>query len=182
MNRLAHSGENHAVRAIFDLGPFQAAFPGGDPLLLVRRKGDSEGYPVNLEVDGDKAHWTLAAADTENPGAGQCELQWTVDDTLAKSDKFDFLVLAALPAGAQPPDEPSQRWFDSIQRQIGSLDDLATKEKENLVAAINEAANSGGAGAFTAADDGDGNIVISNMPGMAVADDGDGNLSIYNDN
>lgn len=149
MNRLAHSGENHAVRAIFDLAPFQAAFPGGQPLLLVRRKGDSEGYPVTLEVDGDKAYWTLTAADTENSGAGQCELQWTVGETLVKSDKFDFLVLAALPAGAQPPDEPSQRWFNSIQRQIGSLDDLTTKEKENLVAAINEAAKSGGSGGGT---------------------------------
>lgn len=36
-----------------------------------------------------------------------------------------------------------------------------------------------GAGVFSAADDGNGNIVINNMPGMAAADDGDGNLEIY---
>lgn len=144
MNRLAHSGEKNAVRAIFDLEPFQRLFPGGTPLLLVRRRGDKEGYPVNLEVDGGKACWLLSSADTANPGTSQCELQWTVGETLVKSDKYDFLVLEALPAGTQPPDDASQRWFEAIQSQIGDLSKLTTKATENLVAAINEAAKSGG--------------------------------------
>lgn len=37
-----------------------------------------------------------------------------------------------------------QKTLDDLQRQIGDLDDLATEAKENLVAAINEAARSGG--------------------------------------
>lgn len=145
--KLGHTGENEAVRVAFSLLPFKEAFPGGAPALLVRRKGDAEAYPVTLTVEGDTAYWTVTSADTEKAGFGQCELQWYVGQTLAKSDKFDFLVAQALEAGAEPPDAPPKRWFDAIQDQIGDLSKLTTKAKENLVAAINEAAKTGSGGA-----------------------------------
>ena len=145
--KLGHTGETEAVRVAFSLAPFEEAFPGGRPALLVRRKGDAQAYPVTLTVEGDTAYWTVAAADTAAAGFGQCELQWYAGDTLAKSDKFDFLVVQALEAGAEPPDAPSKRWFDAIQSQIGDLNELTTRAKENLVAAINEAAKTGSGGA-----------------------------------
>ena len=141
---LGRTGENEAARIAFTLAPFEEVFPGGTPALLVKRKGDSAAYPVTLTVEGLTAYWTVTSADTGKAGFGQCELQWHLGDTLAKSNKFDFIVVPALEAGAEPPDEPSKRWFDAIQAQIGDLDDLTTKAKENLVAAINEAARSGG--------------------------------------
>lgn len=143
--KLGHTGENEAVHVAFSLLPFKEAFPGGAPALLVRRKGDAEAYPVTLTVEGDTAYWTVTSADTEKAGFGQCELQWYLGDMLAKSDKFDFLVAQALEAGAEPPDEPSKRWFEALEEKIGDLSELTTKAKENLVAAINEAARSGGA-------------------------------------
>ena len=143
--KLGHTGENEAVRVAFSLLPFKEAFPGGAPALLVRRKDDAEAYPVTLTVEGDTAYWTVTSADTEKAGFGQCELQWYLGDMLAKSDKFDFLVAQALEAGAEPPDEPSKRWFEALEEKIGDLSELTTKAKENLVAAINEAARSGGA-------------------------------------
>ena len=145
--KLGHTGENEAVRVAFSLLPFKEAFPGGTPALLVRRKGDAAAYPVTLTVEGDTAYWAVTSADTEKAGFGQCELQWYLGDMLAKSDKFDFLVAQALEAGAEPPDEPSKRWFEAIQDQIGDLSRLTTKAKENLVAAINEAAKTGSGGA-----------------------------------
>nr|DAV80401.1 MAG TPA: hypothetical protein [Caudoviricetes sp.] len=39
-----------------------------------------------------------------------------------------------------------QKTLDDLQKQIGDIADLTTEAKENLVAAINEAAASGGAG------------------------------------
>ena len=151
---LGRTGENEAARIAFTLAPFEEVFPGGTPALLVKRKGDSAAYPVTLTVEGLTAYWTVTSADTDKAGFGQCELQWHLGDTLAKSNKFDFIVVPALEAGAEPPDEPSKRWFDVIQAQIGNLDDLTTEEKKNLVAAINEAARSGGggSGAVTEAD------------------------------
>ena len=149
---LGHSGENGAVRVAFDLTAFQKAFPGGQALLLVRRYADTTAYPAPLTVEGQTAYWTVGAADTARAGYGQCELQWYLEDgTLAKSDLFDFLVLGTLKTDAAPPDAPSRRWFEAIRRQLGDLSKLTTQAKENLVAAINEAAKTGSGSAGSAA-------------------------------
>lgn len=149
---LGHSGENGAVRVAFDLTAFQKAFPGGQPLLLVRRYADTTAYPAPLTVEGQTAYWTVGAADTARAGYGQCELQWYLEDgSLAKSDLFDFLVLGTLKTDAAPPDAPSRRWFEAIRRQLGDLSKLTTQAKENLVAAINEAAKTGSRSAGSAA-------------------------------
>ena len=149
---LGHSGENGAVRVEFDLTAFQKAFPGGQPLLLVRRYADTTAYPAPLTVEGQTAYWTVGAADTARAGYGQCELQWYLEDgSLAKSDLFDFLVLGTLKTDAAPPDAPSRRWFEAIRRQLGDLSKLTTQAKENLVAAINEAAKTGSGSAGSAA-------------------------------
>ena len=142
--KLGHTGENEAVRVAFSLLPFKETFPDGVPSLLARRKGDAAAYPVPLTIEADTAYWSVTRADTEKAGFGQCELQWIVGNTLAKSDKFDFFVVKALEAGAEAPDAPSKAWFEAIQAQIGDLSKLTTKAKENLVAAINEAARTGG--------------------------------------
>lgn len=149
---LGHSGENGAVRVAFDLTAFEKAFPGGQPLLLVRRYADTTAYPAPLTVEEQTAYWTVGAADTARAGYGQCELQWYLEDgTLAKSDLFDFLVLGTLKTDAAPPDAPSRRWFEAIRRQLGDLSKLTTQAKENLVAAINEAAKTGSGSAGSAA-------------------------------
>lgn len=142
--KLGHTGENEAVRVAFSLLPFKETFPDGVPALLARRKGDATAYPVPLAVEEYTAYWTVTRADTEKAGFGQCELQWIVGNTLAKSDKFDFFVVKALEAGAEAPDAPSKAWFEAIQGQIGDLSKLTTEAKENLVAAVNEAARTGG--------------------------------------
>ena len=149
---LGHSGENGAVRVAFDLTAYQKAFPCGQPLLLVRRYADTTAYPAPLTVEEQTSYWTVGAADTARAGYGQCELQWYLEDgTLAKSDLFDFLVLGTLKTDAAPPDAPSRRWFEAIRRQLGDLSKLTTQAKENLVAAINEAAKTGSGSAGSAA-------------------------------
>lgn len=144
--KIGHQGENKAVQVAFDLTPFQAAFQGGYPQLVVRRPGDQSGYPVALIVDGSQAIWIVSFSDTEKSGHGQCELQWFVGDALAKSDKYNYIVYGAIPSDAEPPDAPSKAWFEKILSDIGDLSDLDTESKENLVAAINEARQTGGGG------------------------------------
>lgn len=173
--KLGHTGENEAVRVAFSLVPFKEEFPGGRPALLVKPPKGGNAYPVALTSEGDTAYWTITAADTAVAGFGQCELQWYAGDTLAKSDKFDFIVVPALEAGAEPPDAPSKRWFDAIQAQIGDLSKLTTKAKDNLVAAINEAARSGGgSGGGVQADwsqnDAQATDFVKNRPGAYMTD------------
>ena len=179
---LRHQGENDAMRVAFPLSAFEADWPGGTPLLLVQRprsSRDTEAYPVALSVDGHTAYWTVSASDVEYSGYGKVQLQWRVEDVLVKSCIYDTVCVPSLHAGAEPPDEPSKRWFDAIQSQIGDLSKLTTKAKDNLVAAINEAARSGGGSGGAGTIDmrvSDGYIQYSNDDGMtwenliAVAD------------
>lgn len=144
---LRHAGEENALRVAFDLQEFEAHWPGGVPALLVRRpisSMDAAAYPVPLSVDGRTAFWTVSASDTECSGYGKAQLQWRVGGTLAKSCVYDTVCSPSLLAGDAPPDAPSKAWFEAIQGQIGDLSKLTTKAKENLVAAINEAARTGG--------------------------------------
>ncbi len=144
---LRHAGEENALRVAFDLQEFEAHWPGGVPALLVRRpisSMDAAAYPVPLSVDGRTAFWTVSASDTECSGYGKAQLQWRVGGTLAKSCVYDTVCAPSLIAGDAPPDAPSKAWFEAIQTQIGDLSKLTTKAKENLVAAINEAARTGG--------------------------------------
>ena len=144
---LRHAGEENALRVAFDLQEFEAHWPGGVPALLVRRpisSMDAAAYPVPLSVDGMTAFWTVSASDTEFSGYGKAQLQWRVGGTLAKSCVYDTVCAPSLLAGDAPPDAPSKAWFEAIQTQIGDLSQLTTKAKENLVAAINEAARTGG--------------------------------------
>lgn len=72
-----------------------------------------------------------------------------------------------------------QMTLQMIQRQIGDLSDLTTEAKDTLVAAINEAAQSGGGGSISVEDDGAGNVEIAEVPsGWTVTDDGNGNVVI----
>ena len=144
---LRHAGEENALRVAFDLQEFEAHWPGGVPALLVRRpisSMDTAAYPVPLSVDGRTAFWTVSASDTECSGYGKAQLQWRVGGTLAKSCVYDTVCAPSLIAGDAPPDAPSKAWFEAIQGQIGDLSQLTTEAKENLVAAINEAARTGG--------------------------------------
>lgn len=144
---LRHAGEENALRVAFDLQEFEAHWPGGVPALLVRRpisSMDAAAYPVPLSVEGRTAFWTVSASDTECSGYGKAQLQWRVGGTLAKSCVYDTVCAPSLIAGDAPPDAPSKAWFEAIQAQIGDLSKLTTEAKENLVAAINEAARTGG--------------------------------------
>ena len=115
---LRHQGENDAMRVAFPISAFETDWPGGTPLLLVQRprsSRDAEAYPVALSVDGHTAYWTVSASDVEYSGYGKAQLQWRVEDILVKSCIYDTVCVPSLHAGAEPPDEPSKRWFDAIQ-------------------------------------------------------------------
>ena len=140
MNLIGHEGEKNAVRVCFDLLPFIEHFPGGRVKLLVQRSGDADAYPVDLEVDGSSAYWTVTETDTAVFGYGKCELQWYLNDILVKSEIFTFLVRKSLAAGETPEASGGKVWFEKIESEIGNLDELSTKTKESLVAAINEVA------------------------------------------
>lgn len=94
-----------------------------------------------------------------------------------------YAQLGIIQRGADPNADPSTKptlpvWAQ-IQAQIGDLSNLTTGDKSNLVAAINEAAQTGGGGTgMSAKDDGEGNIELRLAGGVNAVDDGDGNITI----
>lgn len=143
-------GENEAAQVVWPglLAKWRGLYGEGTVQLAVRRALDKSPYPAVCAVDGDDVTWTVSAADTAQHGTGECELSYLVGDVVAKSQTWATLTLRSLTGEepGEPPEDPAKAWFAAIQSQIGDLADLTTKAKDNLVAAINEAAKSGSGG------------------------------------
>lgn len=163
------------------------------------------GQPVELEYSPDFDGLTLTAVftngkktvDVLNPDK-RCVIPHEVLDTVGAVVKVGIyavrgneLVIPTVYAtigivlkGADPNGDvsadPTLPVWAQIKGLIGNLDDLETEAKDNLVAAINEAAKtgSGGGGKTEVTDDGNGNITIMSLAtGLTATDDGAGNIT-----
>lgn len=145
---LGKQGENNAVRVVWlEIAEKYAKLYGdGRFELAVVQKG--KAYPAVVNVDGADLVWNVLAADVATAEVGSLELIYYVGDTIAKSQTWETMVVASKSADGmtEPPEDPARAWFDAIKRQIGDLNKLTTKAKDNLVAAINEAAKTGSGG------------------------------------
>ena len=146
--QIGRRGENQATQIIWTniLENWRTMYGDGVVQLAVRRPNDTDPYPAACEVIGNDIMWTIQAADTAQNGAGECELSYIVDAVLVKSQTWDTMIARSLTGDGtvDPPSEPSKTWFSKIQSEIGNLEDLGTGDKSNLVAAINEVAQSVG--------------------------------------
>lgn len=140
---IGRRGENDARRVVFDLSAWRGDYGDGTVQLLHQRAGDESPYPCALTVEGDTAYWLIRAADVDKAGWGSAQLHYYVGDTLAKSAIWRTVTADALGDPSEPPEDPARAWFAAIREQIGNLDELTTEAKDNLVAAINEAAKTG---------------------------------------
>lgn len=147
---LGRQGEDKAVRVVWPgiVSDWSSLYGDGSFQLSVRRFGDENAYPVAVEVNGDDIRFTVTSAETAIAGNGKCELTYIANGTIAKSATWETVVLNSLTGQtpSEPPEQPAKSWFTAIQGQIGNLAELATTSKDNLVDAINEAAQSGGGG------------------------------------
>lgn len=148
---LGKQGENGAARIVWQglAARYQALYGSGAFTLTAKRCGDAAAYPVAVSTEGGDVVWLVRAADVASPGSGSCELTYTVDGAVAKSQTWSTYVAASISGDApgEPPEEPAKAWFAAIQAQIGNLDDLTTKARASLVTAVNEAAKTGSGGA-----------------------------------
>ena len=145
---IGRRGENQAIQIVWTniLENWRTMYGEGVVQLAVRRPKDTAPYPVACEVSGNDVMWTIQAADTAQSGVGECELSYIVDAVLVKSQTWNTMIARSLTGAGtvEPPSEPAKTWFTKIQTEIGNLEDLETSDKSNLVAAINEVAQSVG--------------------------------------
>lgn len=147
--------ENDVTEVVFDFSAWNTTYGAGTLSLSVQRKGDEMPYPVTMTVSGTDATWEVTDTDTARKGVGKAQLTYTVGDAVKKSVIYKFTVYESLGTNGEYP-APGETWVDemeayisSLQSQIGNLANLDTDDKSNLVAAINEAAQSGGSGGGT---------------------------------
>lgn len=116
---LGRKGENLARTILFDISQWRKLYGDGVVALLHQRAGDAAPYPCNIETDGNTVAWAITNADTAVASQyGKYELQYRVDDQLAKSATGAATGAASVyeslgESTAEPP-EAQQGWVDKV--------------------------------------------------------------------
>lgn len=127
---LGHRGENEARQVIFDLTDYINVYGTGTARLLHQRDGDPAPYIVPAAQSDTTLIWAVTDEDTAAPGTGSAELQWTVENVLAKSDIWCTKTKAALDDGSTAPPTGAEGWYQQLIAYIDSLrDDGVTPEQ-----------------------------------------------------
>lgn len=113
---LGRRGENLARQVVFDISDLESLYGSGSVEVIYKRPGDSQPYPLAVQMDGTLVTWDVTATDTEmSDGYGKCELRYYVGETLAKSKIWRTWVDSALdtPSDTAPP-APEQGWVEQV--------------------------------------------------------------------
>lgn len=132
---LGHRGENEARQIIFDLTDYISTYGPGTARLLHQRDGDPAPYIVPAAQSDTTLTWTVTDEDTAAPGSGSAELQWMVNDVLAKSDIWNTRTKAALDDGSPEPPTGAEGWYQQLIAYIDSLRGEGVSE-EQIAAAV----------------------------------------------
>lgn len=127
---IGRQGENEAQRVVWpDIVTGWAKLYGdGVFSLAVKRKGDAAPYPVTVTTEDGSLVWVPTNADTAVAGSGSCELSYTVDDVLAKSQTWSTEVYSSLTGeGETEPPEPYQSWVDKVLKAGAAAEAAASK-------------------------------------------------------
>lgn len=127
-------GEKESTAVVFDYSAFAELFGAGSVTLLYKRATDNAPYPIVLQIEGNKATWTVTNTDTNIAGFGQCELFYYVDEQLAKSVVFATYVDEDIGTTTQEPPDPYEDWVET-------LTDLGAETLQNAQDAAGSAAD-----------------------------------------
>ena len=111
-------GENEARSIQFDITPWVEELGDGAVTATAKRSQDSQPYPVTVTKDGTTVTWKPTSTDTAFAGVGSFQLEYTVDDVLAKTCIWSTMVAPSLDPAGDPPD-PYDNWLAEM-RQIAA--------------------------------------------------------------
>lgn len=132
--RLGKQGENEVLQVIWRgiVPEWEEKYGAGEFQLAVRRNQDTAPYIANIELDGGDIVWTITSAETARVGDGECELTYTVGDSIAKSQIWTITVCESL-TGQEPvdPPEPAKNWVDVVIKSSSDAKQSATESAES---------------------------------------------------
>lgn len=116
---LGFQGENGVVTVEFDVTGWADLYGSGVFRLMNQRPTENIGYPCTVTLSGNTVSWVVGAAEVYYSGNGRCQLDYTVNQKVAKSIQFITSVYPSVGAGDIP--EPVPDWVWEIREAIASL-------------------------------------------------------------
>lgn len=142
--RLGKQGENEVLQVIWRgiVPEWEEKYGAGEFQLAVRRNQDTAPYIANIELDGGDIVWTITSAETARVGDGECELTYTVGDSIAKSQIWTITVCESL-TGQEPvdPPEPAKNWVDVVIKTASDAKQSAAESAESARQSAESATN-----------------------------------------
>lgn len=142
--RLGKQGENEVLQVIWRgiVPEWEEKYGAGEFQLAVKRNQDTAPYIANIELDGGDIVWTITSAETARVGDGECELTYTVGDSIAKSQIWTITVCESL-TGQEPvdPPEPAKNWVDVVIKNASDAKQSATESAESAKQAAASSTN-----------------------------------------
>lgn len=120
---IGHQGENNAKTFVFPITDWKTKYGNGEFSLYNKRTVDPDGYLCSVTSDDNFVYWTVSNTETQYKGKGKCQLVYTVDGVIAKSDTYNTVVEEGLGSTEEPP-APWSTWVNNIKENI---DDIKTK-------------------------------------------------------
>ena len=111
--KIGYLGENDATKIVFDFGCWAKEYGDGYLTVLFERNGDGYAYPVNVTQEEHKATWLVSNIDVAIVGLARAQVEYRVDNVLAKTAIFRVDVENSLDHSGEVP-EP----YESILSQI----------------------------------------------------------------
>lgn len=114
---LGRVGENARTIVKFAIREYLEEYPGAEFILLNKRPGDEDAYPVEETArDSEYLYWTVASSALAAQGHGLCELVVELGGVIAKSVVYGTRISMALGEGAEAP-EVWQSWQQTMTAQ-----------------------------------------------------------------
>lgn len=136
--RLGYSGEGNSRVIRFSLKDWSRVYGPGIASLVASRYGDEESYPVPLIQEGDVALWRVRRVDAAMAGAGWCELQYRVNDTVVKQERWVTEVEVSPTDAFSDPEDPDLGYLEQIL-DAGTLALHAQAESQRLAREVADA-------------------------------------------
>lgn len=111
--KIGYLGENDATKIVFDLSKWASEYGEGYLTVLLNRYGEDYAYPVSIEQTGHEATWLVSNIDVAIVGMARAQVEYRVDNVLAKTAIFRVDVENSLDNSGEVP-EP----YESILSQI----------------------------------------------------------------
>lgn len=117
---LGFQGENGVVTVQFDVTGWSDLYGVGVFTLMNQRPTEDFGYPCPVTISNNIVSWVVASADVYIPGNGRCQLDYKVNQKVAKSIQFITSVYPSVGVGDVP--DPAPDWVQEILDAISSIE------------------------------------------------------------